>query len=549
MRVLIVGGVAGGASCAARARRLSEESEIVIFDRGPYVSFANCGLPYYVGNVIKDESKLLIATPELFKARFNIQVLLGHEVLLIDRPMQEIKVKDLKSGSIRVEKYDALVLSPGAAPIRPSLPGIDLPGIFALRTIPDSRKIKEWIQAKNARSAVIVGGGFIGLEMAENLVHCCGMQVSILEMQNQVLPPFDPEMVSSLHQDLKARGVHLYLGDALTGFEEEKDGSLMVLSKSGLRLKADLVILSIGVRPEIKLALEAGLEIGKRGGIAVNEFMQTSDSKIWAVGDATEKKDFLTDELVTIPLAGPANRQGRIAADHIFGKKSAFRGIQGTAVCKVFDKVAAMTGCGEKTLKRLKIPFEKVYLHPGHHAGYYPHAKPIDLKLLFSPANGQILGAQAVGEEGVEKRVDVLAMAIQMKATVFDMEEAELCYAPQFGSAKDPVNIAGMIAANALRKDAPLLHWDAVDFENGFLLDVRTVEEFKASHVPGAVNIPLDRLREEMQQLPRDKMLGVYCGVGQRAYYAVRALRFHGYDARNISGGIQSYQAWRLSLT
>ena len=545
-RLLIVGGVAGGASCAARARRLSEEAEIILFDRGPFVSFANCGLPYYVGNVIKDEKNLLVATSELFRDRFNIQVRTESDVLAIDRANQKIQVKDLRSGNTSWESYDSLVLSPGAAPIRPPLPGIDLPGIFALRTIPDSRHIRQWISEKKAKDAVIVGGGFIGLEMAENLSNCCDIHISILEMQPQVLPPFDAEMVSWLHDYLRSKNVSLYLGDALTGFEAARDGKISVLSKSGLKLKTDLVILSIGVKPETHLAKDCGLEIGERGGIRVDEHMRTSDLKIWAVGDVVEKKDFLTGEWTTVPLAGPANRQGRIAADNIFGRDSKFRGVQGTAVCKVFDQVAALTGVSEKTLRRIGKPYEKVYLHPGHHAGYYPNAKPIHLKLLFSPENGKVLGAQAVGEEGIEKRIDVIAMAIQMHATVFDLEEAELSYAPQFGAAKDPVNIAGMIAANSIRGDAPLAQWDQVDSKQNFLLDVRNPEEYKKDGIPGVLNIPLNQLRSEIKRLPKDRVIYIYCGVGQRAYYATRMLRSNGFDARNISGGIQTYNSRRV---
>ncbi len=541
MKLLIVGGVAGGASCAARARRLDEAAEIILFDRGPHVSFANCGLPYFVGDVIKDEASLLVATPELFKDRFNIQVRTESDVQIIDRGARQIEVKDLRSGRVYRESYDALVLSPGAAPIRPPLPGIDLPGIFALRTIPDSRRIRKWIADKKAKSAVIVGGGFIGLEMAENLTGS-GIRTSILEMQDQVLPPFDPEMVRSLERHLTARGVTLYLGDALTGFEAAPDGRLIVNAKSGLRLETDLVILSIGVRPETTLAKACGLEIGERGGIRVDDSMRTSDPQIWAVGDAVEKKDFLTGEWTAVPLAGPANRQGRVAADTIFGRVSKFRGVQGTAVCKAFDQVAALTGLSEKTLRRIGKPYEKVYLHPGHHAGYYPNAKPIHLKVLYEPDTGRVLGAQAVGEEGVEKRIDVIAMAIQMGADVHDLEQAELCYAPQFGAAKDPVNVAGMIAGNARNGDAPIAHWDRMTPGTEFVLDVRDREEYDTGHVPGAVNIPLNSLRARMGELPKDRALYAYCGVGQRAYYAVRALRCNGLDARNVSGGIQTYQ-------
>jgi len=543
MKILIVGGVAGGASCAARARRLSENAEIILFERGPHVSFANCGLPYHVGNVIEREEDLLVATPELFRDRFRIEVRTESDVLAIDRAAKTIRVMDKSRGAEYVETYDYLVLAPGAAPIRPPLPGIELPGIFALRNIPDARLIRDRIQTLKAKHAVIIGGGFIGLEMAENLAGL-GLNVSILEMQTQVLPPFDPEMVYSIHDDLRARGVRLYLGDALTGFE--KDGEqISVLSKNGLRLKADVVILSIGVKPEIKLAQDAGLEIGPRGGIRVDAGMRTSDSSVLAVGDAVEKKDFVSGEWASIPLAGPANRQGRIAAETIMGRKAFFRGVQGTAVCKVFDKVAALTGAGEKTLRRAGIAYEKVYLHPGNHAGYYPGAKSMDLKVLFSPADGKVLGAQAVGEEGTEKRIDVIAMAIQMNATVYDLEQAELSYAPQFGSAKDAVNVAGMIAGNALRGDAPIAHWDQIDPSKEFILDVRGADEFQTVAVPGAVNIPLNSLRDQLKALPADKTIYVYCGVGQRAHNAVRLLREVGFDARNLSGGIQTWLAFQ----
>lgn len=541
VKIVVVGGVAGGASCAARARRLNETAEIILLDRGPHVSFANCGLPYLVGDVIKDEASLLVATPELFRDRFNIQVRTESDVLNIDRGARQIEVKELPTGRVYRESYDALVLSPGAAPIRPPLPGIDLPGIFALRTIPDSRKIRRWISDKRARSAVIVGGGFIGLEMAENLTGN-GIQTSILEMQDQVLPPFDPEMVRSLERHLTDRGVALCLGDALTGFEPAANGRIAVNAKSGLRIETDLVILSIGVKPETALAKACGLETGARGGIRVDDSMRTSDPHIWAVGDAVEKKDFMTGEWTTVPLAGPANRQGRIAADSIFGRVSKFRGVQGTAVCKAFDRVAALTGMSEKALRRIGKPFEKVYLHPGHHAGYYPNAKPIHLKVLYEPDTGRVLGAQAVGEEGVEKRIDVIAMAIQMGADVHDLEQAELCYAPQFGAAKDPVNVAGMIAGNARNGDAPIAHWESITPEVEFLLDVRDPGEYDTGHVPGAVNIPLNSLRSKIGELPKDRTIYAYCGVGQRAYYAVRALRCNGLDARNISGGIQMYQ-------
>jgi NADPH-dependent 2,4-dienoyl-CoA reductase/sulfur reductase-like enzyme/rhodanese-related sulfurtransferase len=541
-RILIIGGVAGGASCAARTRRQSESAEIIIFDRGSFVSFANCGLPYYVGDVITDEKKLLVANTQLFKQRFNIEVRLENEVLEIDRDAREISVKDLNSGQVYRERYDALVLAPGASPLRPPLPGIDLPGIFALRTIPDSRRIREWIFERQVQQAVIVGGGFVGLEMAENLVKR-GIAVTLLEMLPQVMPPLDPEMVTPVHDRLTANGVQLRLGNGVTGFEQTSEGTLIVSTKSGEKHPADLVILGIGVRPETKLAKDAGLDIGDRGGIRVNEQMRTTDDHIWAVGDAVEVRDWVTGEWMLIPLAGPANRQGRVAADAICGRDTTFRGVQGTTVCGVFGLIVAATGASEKTLKRVGMAYEKVYLHPGHHVGYYPGAKPIDMKLLFSPQEGRILGAQAVGEEGVEKRMDVIAMALQNRATVFDLEEAELCYAPQFGAAKDPVNLAGMVAANVLRGDAPIIHWDKLAEDEALLLDVREIGEFEAGHVEGALNIPLTQLRDRVHELPKDQKIAVYCQVGQRAYYATRALRLQGFDAHNLTGGFKTYKA------
>jgi NADPH-dependent 2,4-dienoyl-CoA reductase/sulfur reductase-like enzyme/rhodanese-related sulfurtransferase len=549
-RILIVGGVAGGASCAARARRMSEKAEIIIFERGPYVSFANCGLPYYVGDVITEEKDLLIATPELFKKRFNIEVRLRSEVRLIDREKREIEVKNGETGKVYREAYDALVLATGAAPVRPPIPGIDLPGIFSLRTIPDSRQIREQIAGRKAKRAVVVGGGFIGLETTENLVRR-GVSVTIVEMLPQVMPPVDPEMAVPIQEHLTANGVSLCLGDGVAGFEQvPKVNTLSVVTKSGGRYDCDMVLLAIGVRPEGSLAKEAGLEIGQLGGIRVDGEMYTSDQRIWAVGDAVEVRNFVNGEWSLFPLAGVANRQGRIAADVILGRKARFRGVQGTIVCKVFDVTVAATGMSEKSLNRSKDGglgehYEKIYLHPGHHVGYYPGAKPITMKLIFSTEDGRILGAQAVGEEGVEKRIDVIAMAIQKGATVFDLEETELCYAPQFGAAKDPVNIAGMIAANVLRGDAPVAHWADVKSTEAYVLDVREPREFSLGHVEGASNIALHSLRDNMSKLPRDREILVYCAVGQRSYYASRALRLNGLPAKNISGGMKTYHAER----
>ena len=503
-RLVVVGGVAGGASAAARARRLSEDCEIQVFDKGPYVSFANCGLPYYVGDVIRDEKSLLVASAELFRDRFNIGVHTRHEVLRIDRDACEVEVRDLATDTTRRVPYDALVLSPGARAIRPPLDGIDLPGIFVLRTIPDSRQIREWLQRESATRAVVIGGGFIGLEMAENLVRR-GLQVTVVELADQVLPPVDPEVAAPVAAHLRSHGVDVRLGDGVASFARMADGALQVRTNSGTSLPADLVILAIGVQPESGLAKAAGLPLGKRGGIVVDATMRTADPRIWAVGDAVEIVDAVTGDRVQVPLAGPANRQGRIAADNIFGRETRFRGVQGTAVCGVFDLTVAATGLCEKNLDPAASEHAAIYLHPGHHAGYYPGAKPIHMKLVFHRTNGRILGAQAVGEAGVARRIDVIAMAIQKGATVFDLEEAELCYAPQFGAAKDPVNIAGMIAANVVRGDQPIASWRDLDGADVQLVDVRSPAEFERGAVPGAVNLPLEDLRERSAELSADR--------------------------------------------
>ena len=540
-KIVIVGGVAGGASCAARCRRLDETAEILMLDRGPYVSFANCGLPYYVGDVIKDEAKLLVANPALFRDRFNIEVRTEHEVIAIDREAREIEVKDFATDQTYREAYDALVLSPGAAAVRPPLPGIDLPGIFVVRTVPDSRHIRAWIDEKNAKSAVVVGGGFIGLEMAENLVHR-GLSVTVVEMLDQVMPPLDPEMAKPVQQHLEKHGVKVALDDGVAGFIESWDGRISVNTKSGAQHPGDIVILAIGVRPETALAKAAGLELGARGGIRVDERMRTNDPNIWAVGDAVEVRDVVTGEWTLIPLAGPANRQGRIAADVICGRDSKFRGVQGTAICEVFDLAVASTGASEKSLLRAGITdYDKVYLHPANHVSYYPGAKPINLKLLFRKSDGRILGAQAVGEAGVDRRIDVIATAIQFGGTVFDLEESELCYAPQFGGAKDPVNFAGMIAANSLRGDLPLADWKQLLPDSALLVDVRDPGEFEDRHIAGAINLPLNELRERLGELPRDREIWLYCRVGQRGYYATRLLMQHGFKVKNLSGGYLTY--------
>ncbi len=545
-RVLIVGGVAGGASCAARLRRLDESFDILVFDRGPYVSFANCGLPYYVGNVIADERTLLVASADSFRERFNVEVHTDTEVVAIDPATRTITVRDVRSDGTREERYDVLVLSPGAAPIRPPLPGVDLAGVFAVRSIPDTRRIRAWIAERNAKTAVVVGGGFIGLEMVENLMHR-ELSVTVLEKLPQVMPPLDPEMAVPVMQHLEARGARLHLGDGLARIER-RDGALLVVSESGAQLPADLVILAIGVRPETALARNAGLHIGPRGGIVVDAQMRTSDPHIWAVGDAVEVHDVLTGQETILPLAGPANRQGRVAAESIAGRITHFRGVQATAVVGVLGMTVASTGASEKGLRRAAVTnFQKVYLHPGHHAGYYPGAQPIHLKLLFSVPDGRILGVQAVGMEGVEKRIDVIATAIQFNGTVHDLAEAELCYAPQFGAAKDPVNLAGMLAENALNGDMPLADWHRIGETDALLVDVREPGEFEAGHLSRAVNLPLPQMRRRYAELPAERDIWLYCGVGQRAYYATRFLRQHGYRAYNLSGGYTTYQALKVA--
>ena len=555
MKVIIVGGVAGGASCAARLRRLDEKAEILMVERGPYVSYANCGLPYHIGGVIEKESSLLVFTDQMFRAMFAIDARTNMEVISISPKKKTVDLKNQLTGEVTTEKYDKLVLSPGAAPICPPLSGIDLPGIFSVRTVPDAREIREWIERglsdlseehactgfqplDKTKRAVVIGGGYIGLEMAENLVHR-GLEVTLVEMLDQVMAPLDPECARLVERHLEKHGVQLALGDAVAGFKQAANGTLEVGTKSGKTYLADIVILAIGVRPETQLAKAAGIEIGQRGGIRVDEHMRTSDPDIFAVGDAVEVKDFVTGEWSLIPLAGPANRQGRIAADVIAGRDSRFRGTQGTSVIGVFGATVATTGANEKLLNRLgQKDFEKVYIFPNSHAGYYPGAKTIVLKVIFRKSDGCLLGAQALGQDGVEKRIDALAMAIQMGATVYDLEEAELCYAPPFGSAKDPVNFAGMVPADVLRGDMPLCHWGSLDKE--FLLDVRNPPEIAVESVPGAVNIPLPQLRGRLGELPRDREICVICRSAGRAYFATRILLQNGFKARSISGGMLS---------
>ena len=555
MKVVIIGGVAGGASCAARLRRLDEKAEIIMVERGPYVSYANCGLPYHIGDVIEKESSLLVATENTFRSQFAVDARTNCEAIKISPDRKTIDLRNVKTGEVTTESYDKLVLSPGAVTVRPPLPGIDLPGIFQVRTVPDARAIREWLErgslflagmdkysgfqtVRPKTRAVVIGGGFIGLETAENLVHR-GFDVTLVEMLDQVLAPLDREMARVVEGYLERHGLRLALNDGVSGFKQAANGAIEVETKSGKTYPADVVILSLGVRPDTALAKSAGLEIGERGGIRVDDQMRTSNPDIFAVGDAIEVKDFVTGQWSLIALAGPANRQGRIAADVIAGRDSRFRGTQGTSIIGLFGAVAAWTGVSEKTLNRLgDKDFEKIYLYPNSHAGYYPGARPIAMKVLFRKSDGRLLGAQALGEDGVDKRISSLAMAIQMGATIYDLEEAELCYAPQFGSAKDPVNFAGMIAADILRGDMPITHWDSTG--KAFLLDVREPFELAVEQAQGAVNIPLGQLRGRLGELPRDREILVICRSGQRAYYAMRTLLQNGFKAQTLSGGMLS---------
>ena len=543
MKLLIVGGVAGGASAAARSRRLSEDAEIVVFERGPDVSFANCGLPYYIGGEIAERDKLLVTTPERLRSRFNLDVRTQSSVEAIDRAARTIRVRNLASGQVYEESFDKLILATGAAPFRPSIPGIDLPGVFTLRNLQDTDQIKARVTS-DVKQAVLLGGGFISLELAENLVRR-GISTTVVEKNDQILSPFDKEMTTPIAEALAAKGVTLVLGQSAEAIEQSADGLIACLA-SGQRLTAQLVIFGIGVRPENKLAVDAGLEVGPRGGIRVNDYLQTSDPDIYAVGDVIEVNDVISGDKTQVPLAGPANRQGRIAADNVFGRSMKYRGTQGTAILGFFDRTAAMTGASEKVLRRANRPFRKVYIHPAHHAGYYPGAEGMVLKLLFDPATGQILGAQGAGGAGVDKRIDVLAVAIQAKMTAFDLEEMELAYAPQFGSAKDPINMLGFVAGGLLRGEHPQIDLETVladsSVDKPFLLDVRTPQEFANGHIPGAVNIPVDDLRSRLQELPQDRKIAVYCQVGQRGYIATRILVQKGFSAANIGGGYKTYK-------
>ena len=540
MRLLIVGGVAGGASAAARARRLSEVAEIIIFERGEHVSFANCGLPYHIGDVIKEREKLLVQTPDSLYKRFRIQTKVKTEVIKIDRVQKNIIVKNLLTGQETKEAYDYVILSPGADPIKPPIPGVDLPQVMTLRNLSDMDKIKIKVDQNKAKKVVVVGGGYIGLEMTEALRER-GVDVTIIELSNQVMGPVDPEMAYYLHLELKKHEVSLQFGVSVKGFYAKEEGVEVELS-NGQKIECDDIILAIGVKPEVNLAKEAGLEIGQRGGIVVNDQMRTNDPSIFAVGDAIEVDEFVTGTKALIPLAGPANRQGRIAADNIFGHNSFYKKTQGTAICQLFELTIGMTGVNEKILKRLNMPFEKIYIHSNNHASYYPGATQISMKLLFDPRNGKILGAQAVGKEGVDKRIDVLAVALRAGMTVYDLEHLELCYAPPYGSAKDLVNFLGFVAANMLKGDVANIYSEDLKPDQ-ILLDVRSVKETQTGMISGAINIPIDDLRDQIIQLSKDKEYIAYCQVGLRGYLACRILTQRGFKCRNLSGGYQTYKA------
>jgi CoA-disulfide reductase len=544
IKVVIIGGVAGGASAAARLRRLDENAEIILLEKGEHISFANCGLPYYIGEVIKEKDKLLVQTPEKMRERFRIDVRVNSEAIKIDAQNKTVSILNKAENKVYMEAYDKLVLSPGAEPVRPRLAGIDSKRIFTLRNIPDTYRIKDYVDKMNPKRAVVVGAGFIGLEVAENL-HLRGVKVTVVELADHVIGPLDYDMAALVHQHMKAKEVEFYLKDAVESFEDD-DACIGIKLSSGRTLKADMVIMGIGVKPEARLAAEAGLTIGKTGGIFVNQYLQTSNEDIYAVGDAIEVKDFVSGNQVLIPLAGPANKQGRIAANNICGMNEKFEGTQGTSIVKIFDISVAVTGNNERILKRNGIEYEKSFTHSASHAGYYPGAIPMSIKLLFKKDDGKLLGAQIVGYEGVDKRMDVLSTAMRAGMTVYDLEKLELSYAPPYSSAKDPVNIAGFAASNILKKDCSIFHWDevgSIDSSKSLLVDVRAPEEFDLGTIKGAVNIPLDEIRDRLSELSRDKEILIFCQVGLRGYLACRILMQKGYsNVKNLSGGYKTYQ-------
>lgn len=546
MKYLIIGGVAGGATVAARLRRMDEKADIILFERGKYVSYANCGLPYYIGGTIAQRSKLFVQTVKGFTDRFRIDIRVEQEVTAIHPEKRLIEIKRLDSGETYTETYDKLVLSPGAEPLRPNIEGIDSKKIFTLRNVPDTDAVKNHIDTAHPSRAVVVGGGFIGLEMAENL-HQRGLHVDVVEMANQVMAPLDFSMAAIVHRHLTDKGVGLYLEDGVVRFEEQDD-KMIVHLRSGRQIATDMVLLSIGVRPEIRLAQQAGLTIGERKGIVVNQYMQTSDPDIYALGDAVEVMHLITGKPALIPLAGPANKQGRIVADNIvFGNNQTYRGSMGTSVAKIFDLTVATAGANAKLLKANNIEYISSYTHGSSHAGYYPNAVPLSIKILFSPTDGRLFGAQVVGFDGADKRIEMFAQVIQRNGTVYDLTQLEHAYAPPYSSAKDPVNMAGYVAENILTGKSRIIHWREIDSlpSDTVRIDVRTREEFRMGTIPGFRNIPVDELREHLGELPSDKPIVVTCAVGLRGYLAYRILVQNGFkDVRNLSGG---YTTWRTA--
>ena len=545
MKYAIIGGVAGGASTAARLRRLDEEAEIVLFEKGDFISYANCGLPYYIGGVIEERERLFVQTPESFKARFKIDVRVNSEVKKINPERKTLQIENLQTGKNYEETFDKLILSPGAEPVRPPLEGIDLEGIFTLRNVSDTDRIKSWTQQHHVQRAVVVGAGFIGLEMAENL-HQLGIQVTVVEMASQVMTPVDFEIAAMVHQHFKVKGVGLLLQEAVSAFHR-KEQMLEVLLKSGRSLPADLVILSIGVRPDVRLAREAGLKIGEAGGIWVNEFLQTSCPDIYAVGDAIEFPHPVSGRPSLSFLAGPANKQGRICANNVVdGNISVYKGSIGTAIAKVFDLTVGATGLSAKMLERLGIPFREAIVHAGSHAGYYPGSIPLSIKINFSPKEGRLLGAQVVGYEGADKRLEMLASALRSGGTIYDLMDLEHAYAPPFSSAKDPVNMVGFMADNILTEKVIPISWCELQMmEKGqfTLVNVCSGEECALNTIPGAINVPLNELRERLADIPQQKPVVVFCAVGLRGYIASRILKQKGYEVRNLTGGLKTYEA------
>lgn len=538
-KVLIVGGVAGGASAAARLRRLDEQAQIILLERDEHISFANCGLPYYIGETIQDREKLVVQTPKAMQDRFNIDVRVNSEVMALHPERKTVTINSKTKGQYE-ESYDALILSPGAKPIKPPIPGIDSSKIFTLRNIPDTDRIKEQVDREDAHRAVIIGGGFIGIEMAESLKER-GMEVTLVEAAPHILAPFDSDMVAMLEKELAENDVSLILNDGVKAFHEQPTGLDVVLS-SGTTLTADLVILAIGVVPDTGFVKESGIQLGARGHILVNDHMETSIPDIYAVGDAIEVKDFVNKQGVAIPLAGPANKQGRIAADNISGIPSTFKGTQGTSIIKVFSLTGATTGNNERNLKRVGIPYQVVYVHPFSHATYYPGALQLSLKLLFNE-KGLILGAQGIGVEGIDKSIDIIATTMRLGGTVYDLTELELAYAPPYSSAKDPVNMLGFAAENILANRTEVFTYEALqeyDPEQTILLDVRSPLEFANGHLPGAVHIPLDTLRQRLGELDKDKLILAYCRMGLQGYLASCILRQNGFKVKNMTGGFKS---------